>query len=92
MKNPFWTLLLLAIPALPVHPACPAKITVKECPEYASATDNTYLKVRIVLDGASEVLVPKGQKSSLRIWTEDMLAKYDLRAWSNPDSAYKTRY
>jgi hypothetical protein len=71
---------------------CPAKISGKFCAQYLGASDSDYLKVRIVLNGAGEAVVPKGEKRPLRIWTEDMIAKYDPRNYSNIDSAYVPRY
>jgi hypothetical protein len=92
MKTFPWTAILLSEIALPLHAGCPPKIADKLCPEYSLAGDTQYLKVRIVLDAASEVMVPKGQTRPLRVWTEDMLSKYDLRTYADKDSSYKPRY
>lgn len=94
----FWlrTAILVA-GAAPAFAACPAKIALKLCPIFEAAADSAYLQVRIVLDPKveSSFVWDKShgpQTRPLRIYSDSLIAKYDLRRMGNPDSAYVPFY
>lgn len=67
---------------------CGPKISAKLCEEISSGTDSAYFRTRIVLDASREGEISKTEKRPLLVWTEHLMATYDLKSIEKTDSPY----
>lgn len=84
----------MAIASILLHQAtaasvtCPEKFSTMLCRDLPAKEDSAFFQVRIVLDASQEPVYYKTEKRPMLVWTEHLMANYELRSLENADSNY----